>query len=96
MYSTYRSHCTMKAMVGIVPHGAVTLISDLYGGSVNEREIFKQSGIAEKLTDTVAVIMNKGFLISDCCKCKLYCPPFLSKQRQTQSTRLGRHRPWPD
>ena len=29
MYSTYKSHCTMKGLVGIAPHGAVTLISGL-------------------------------------------------------------------
>ncbi|KAJ8273933.1 hypothetical protein GJAV_G00107130 [Gymnothorax javanicus] len=82
MYSTYKSHCTMKALVGIAPHGAVTFISELYGGSVSDKEIFKQSGIAELLTEDMAVMVDKGFLISDCCKCKVYCPPFLSKQTQ--------------
>ncbi|XP_010778120.1 uncharacterized protein [Notothenia coriiceps] len=82
MYSTYKSHCTMKALVGIAPHGAVTFVSSLYGGSVSDKEIFKQSGIAAKLTENMAVMVDKGFLISDCCKCKVYCPPFLSKQKQ--------------
>ncbi|XP_030577988.1 uncharacterized protein LOC115774735 [Archocentrus centrarchus] len=82
MYSSYKSHCTMKALVGIAPHGAVTFISDLYGGSISDKELFKQSGIAEKLTEDMAVMVDKGFLISDCCKCKVYCPPFLSKQKQ--------------
>ncbi|KAL3983384.1 acetyl-CoA C-acetyltransferase [Sarotherodon galilaeus] len=67
MYSSYKSHCTMKALVGIAPHGP---------------ELFKQSGIAEKLTEDMAVMVDKGFLIIDCCKCKVYCPPFLSKQKQ--------------
>ncbi|XP_034061864.1 uncharacterized protein LOC117539709 [Gymnodraco acuticeps] len=82
MYSTYKSHCTMKALVGIAPHGAVTFVSSLYGGSVNDKEIFKQSGIAALLIENMAVMVDKGFLISDCCKCKVYCPPFLSKQKQ--------------
>ncbi|XP_030610768.1 uncharacterized protein LOC115798161 [Archocentrus centrarchus] len=82
MYSSYNSHCTMKALVGIAPHGAVTFISDLYGGSISDKELFKQSGIAEKLTEDMAVMVDKGFLISDCCKYKVYCPPFLSKQKQ--------------
>ncbi|XP_038133840.1 uncharacterized protein LOC119778593 isoform X2 [Cyprinodon tularosa] len=82
MYSTYKSHCTMKGLVGIAPHGAVTFISELYGGSVSDKEIFRQSGIAELLTEDMAVMVDKGFLISDCCKCKVYCPPFLSKQMQ--------------
>ncbi|XP_033947499.2 uncharacterized protein [Pseudochaenichthys georgianus] len=82
MYSTYKCHCTMKALVGIAPHGAVTFVSSLYGGSVSDKEIFKQSGIAALLTENMAVMVDKGFLISDCCKCKVYCPPFLSKQKQ--------------
>lgn len=77
MYSSYKSHCTMKALVGIAPHGPVTFISDLYGGSASDKEIFKQSGIAELLTRDMAVMVDKGFLISDCCDCKVYSPPFL-------------------
>ena len=82
MYSTYKSHCTMKGLVGIAPHGAVTFISALYGGSVSDKEMFKQSGIAELLTENMAVMVDKGFVISDCCKSKVYCPPFLSKNKQ--------------
>ncbi|KAL4008190.1 hypothetical protein ACER0C_002042 [Sarotherodon galilaeus] len=83
-YSSYKSHCTMKALVGIAPHGPVTFISDLYAGSVSDNELFKQSGIAEKLTEVMAVMVDKGFLINDCCKCKVYRPPFLSKQKKNQ------------
>uniref|UniRef100_A0A669C549 Uncharacterized LOC109201326 n=1 Tax=Oreochromis niloticus TaxID=8128 RepID=A0A669C549_ORENI len=83
-YSSYKSHCTMKALVGIAPHGPVTFISDLYAGSVSDKELFRQSGIAEKLTEDMAVMVDKGFLITDCCKCKVYRPPFLSKQKKNQ------------
>ena len=72
----------MKGLVGIAPHGAVTFISALYGGSVSDKEMFKQSGIAELLTENMAVMVDKGFVISDCCKSKVYCPPFLSKNKQ--------------
>uniref|UniRef100_A0AAR2KIZ6 THAP-type domain-containing protein n=1 Tax=Pygocentrus nattereri TaxID=42514 RepID=A0AAR2KIZ6_PYGNA len=69
MYSTYKSHCTMKGLVGTAPHGAVTFL-------------IKQSGLAKLLTEEMAVMVDKGFLITDCVKCKVYCPPFLSKQSQ--------------
>uniref|UniRef100_A0AAR2IUP2 THAP-type domain-containing protein n=1 Tax=Pygocentrus nattereri TaxID=42514 RepID=A0AAR2IUP2_PYGNA len=82
MYSTYKSHCTMKGLVGIAPHGAVTFVSSLYAGSVSDKELFKQSGLAKLLTEEMAVMVDKGFLITDCVKCKVYCPPFLSKQSQ--------------
>ncbi|XP_039869404.1 uncharacterized protein LOC120722458 isoform X2 [Simochromis diagramma] len=84
-YSSYKSHCTMKALVGIAPHGPVTFISDLYAGSVSDKELFKQSGIAEKLTEDMAVMVDKGFLITDCCKCKVYHPPFVSKQKKKKN-----------
>ncbi|KAL4008194.1 hypothetical protein ACER0C_002046 [Sarotherodon galilaeus] len=84
-YSSYKSHCTMKALVGIAPHGPVTFISDLYAGSVSDKELFKQSGIAEKLTEDMAVMVDKGFLITDCCKCKVYRPPFLSKKKKKKN-----------
>ncbi|XP_024655003.2 uncharacterized protein LOC112430761 [Maylandia zebra] len=98
-YSSYKSHCTMKALVGIAPHGPVTFISDLYAGSVSDKELFKQSGIAEKLTEDMAVMVDKGFLITDGCKCKVYRPPFLSKQKKKKNqvkemqatVRLGLH-----
>ncbi|TRY56542.1 hypothetical protein DNTS_022798 [Danionella cerebrum] len=82
VYSNYKSHCTMKCLIGIAPHGAVTFVSQLYAGSMSDKEIFKQSGIAKHLTENMAVMVDKGFLISDCVKCKVYCPPFLSKAKQ--------------
>ncbi|CAJ1066258.1 uncharacterized protein LOC112434876 [Xyrichtys novacula] len=82
MYSTYKSHCTMKALVGIAPHGPVTCISQLYAGSILDKEVFKQSGVGELLREDMAVMVDMGFLISDCCRCIVYCPPFLSKQKQ--------------
>lgn len=72
----------MKGLIGIAPHGPVTFVSQLYAGSVSDREIFKQCGITKMLTEDMAVMVDKGFLISDCVKCKVYCPPFLSRGKQ--------------
>ncbi|KAI2655910.1 50S ribosomal protein L29 [Labeo rohita] len=65
MYSNYKSHCTMKGLIGIAPHGPVTFVSQLYAGSVSDRELFKQCGITKRLTEDMAVMVDKGFLISD-------------------------------
>ncbi|XP_063741858.1 uncharacterized protein LOC134865935 [Eleginops maclovinus] len=82
MYSTYKSHGTMKGLIGIAPHGVVTFVSSLYAGSVSDKELFIQSGLANLLTEEMAVMVDKAFLINGCDNCKIYCPPFLSKQNQ--------------
>ncbi|CAM4537219.1 unnamed protein product [Leuciscus chuanchicus] len=82
MFSKYKSHCTMKGLIGIAPHGPVTFISSLYEGSISDKELFRRSGLADLLTDDMAVMVDKGFLITDCVKCKVYCPPFLNKKSQ--------------
>ncbi|XP_054906296.1 uncharacterized protein LOC129372803 isoform X2 [Poeciliopsis prolifica] len=92
MNPSHRSLSTMKALVGIAPHGAVTFISDLYRGSISNRELFKRSGIVENLTKDMAVMVNKGFLIRECCECKVYSLSFLSKHPEEQATaRLKMH-----
>ena len=74
----------------MAPHGAVTFISELYAGSISDKEITKQSGIVELLTEDMAVMADKGFLIDDCIPGKLYIPPFLSKQSQMPATDVNK------
>ena len=91
MYSQYKSHSTMKAMVGMAPHGPITFVSKLYGGSISDKELFKRSGIQHLLTKDMAVMADKGFLIDDCIPGKVYRPPFLSsKQSQMPADQVHR------
>ena len=39
LFSTYKNHTTLKGLVGISPSGAITFISQLYTGSMSDREI---------------------------------------------------------
>jgi len=41
-YSSYKSHTTMKALVGITPNGAVSFVSELYSGSISDPDIVKR------------------------------------------------------
>ncbi len=100
VFSSYKSHCTFKAMVGMAPHGALTFVSGLYEGSVSDKEIFRQSGIIPLLSPDMAVMVDKGFLVDDLVPGKVHRPPFLSEGNQmspqdvheTQSiARLGAH-----
>ncbi|XP_041634301.1 uncharacterized protein LOC121503806 [Cheilinus undulatus] len=82
VFSTYKSHSTFKGLIGMAPHGAVTFVSSLYEGSISDKEIVKQSGIVSQLKPTMAIMVDKGFLVGDCVPCKVYIPAFLSKRAQ--------------
>ncbi|MGR3913214.1 MAG: transposase [Gammaproteobacteria bacterium] len=68
LYSTYKSHTTFKGLIGIVPSGAVAFISELFTGSISDRELFEQSGLL-KLLETVprgkSLMADRGFDIED-------------------------------
>ena len=42
LFSAYKNHTTLKGLVGISPSGAVTFRSQLYTGSISNREIVRQ------------------------------------------------------
>ena len=82
VFSTYKSHATFKAMVGMAPHGAVTFVSGLYAGSMSDREIFKLFGIVKLLKPGMAIMVDKGFRVDDLVPCKVYRPAFLRNKQQ--------------
>lgn len=82
VYSTYKGHTTLKALVGMSPHGAVTFVSSLWSGSVTDKELFKQCGIIPLLEEDMAVMVDKGFRIDGLVPCKVYQPPFLVGKSQ--------------
>lgn len=81
-YSTYKSHTTVKGLVGIAPNGTFIFISQLFTGSISDRQIVLKSGILEYL-DSVPprknVMADRGFNIQDLLVKKdllLNIPPF--------------------
>ncbi|KAJ8684818.1 hypothetical protein QAD02_020611 [Eretmocerus hayati] len=83
-YSHYKGCETVKLLVGMDPSGVITYISPAYGGRISDKEIFKQSGLLEKLDPTVdAIMVDKGFDIDLECLAshiQLIIPPKLSKK----------------
>ena len=79
-YSSYKSHNTAKGLVGISPLGAVTFISDLFGGHASDRQIVVSSGILDLLQPGDSVMADRGFEIQDLWvskKALLNIPPFM-------------------
>ncbi|CAK1585392.1 unnamed protein product [Parnassius mnemosyne] len=44
-YSNYKSTNTLKVLVGVSATGCVTFVSDAYGGSISDRQLFEKSNI---------------------------------------------------
>ena len=79
-YSSYKSHNTAKGLIGIAPNGAVTFVSELYGGHCSDRAIVEDCGIVELLSEGDSVMADRGFEIQDLlAKKKVYLniPPFM-------------------
>ncbi|PFX34809.1 Fucolectin [Stylophora pistillata] len=85
LFSSYKNHTTLKGLVGISPSGAVTFVSQLYTGSISDREIVYRSGFLDLPFDEGdSVIADKGFTVEDLLPLgvKLNIPPFLGSSKQ--------------
>lgn len=56
---------TIHTIVGIMPSGAVSFISKLFGGSVSGRELTIQCGILDLFEHGDSVMADRGFMIAD-------------------------------
>ena len=80
LFSSYKNHTTLKGLVCISPSGAVTFISQLYTGSISNREIVRRSGFLDlPFDDKDSIMADKGFTIQDLLPLgvSLNLPPFL-------------------
>ncbi|CAN8006746.1 unnamed protein product, partial [Ixodes hexagonus] len=80
-YSAYKSSNTFKGLIGISPNGLVSFVSELFTGSISDRESVIQSGFLDlSFDENDAVMADKGFVIQDLLEkkgVKLNIPPFL-------------------
>ena len=65
MYSNYKGRITWKGLVGVNPNGVVSFVSDLWAGSISDKQIVIESGLLDKCEQGDAIMADKGFLISD-------------------------------
>lgn len=80
LYSSYKSHCTMKCLIAVNPFGAACFVSDLFEGSISDVEIFDESGILQHVNIKDSFLVDKGFTVQHLLLRKqatIYIPPFL-------------------
>ena len=77
-----------KGLVGISPAGVITFISDLWADSVSDKVITQKSNLLDMCETGDAIMVDKGFLISDLTTARLIdliIPPFKKQKHQLSS-----------
>ena len=85
-FSQYKSITTAKFLLGIVPSGCVTFVSQLYSGGISDKEIT----LLERRDNVIA---DRGFVMNDQLEplgCTLNIPPFLNNQGQFSEDQLSK------
>lgn len=80
LYSSYKTYCKCKVLGGITQSGAISFIPDVYESSMSDKDIFKESGILNKLNEGNLVMVDRGFNIWDLLLKKgadIVIPPYL-------------------
>ena len=52
-YSTYKSHTTFKSLIGVDPNGGIMFVSQLFEGSISDKQIVQRSGFLETVKQKV-------------------------------------------
>ena len=84
-WSNYKHHNTVKYLIGITPQGAVSFLSQGWGGRVTDKHLTENSGLLQKLLSGDVVLADRGFDIREsvglmCAEVKI--PAFTRGQKQ--------------
>ena len=64
-YSQYKSHNTIKYLIGVTPQGTVSYISSGRGGRVSEKYLTENCGLLDQLLPGDTVLADRGFNIQE-------------------------------
>lgn len=81
-YSSYKSRNTFKLFLSISPIPHFNFVSNLYSGSISDKEIVKECGFLDQLNPGDTIMADKGFNIQDLLALhhtRLLAPPIMKK-----------------
>lgn len=81
-FSSYKSTNTFKLLISISPVPHINFVSNLYSGSISDKQITKQCGLIEQLNPDDVIMADTGFNVEDLLALKhvqLLAPPIMSK-----------------
>lgn len=84
-YSSYKSHNTMKYLIGVTPQGTVSFISDGYGGRTSDKYITQDSGFLDFIQPSDVILADRGFDCHDAIgsqQAELKVPAFTKGKKQ--------------
>ena len=90
-FSSYKNHNTYKVLIGISPGGAVTFVSNLYPGSISDKQLTRKSVLLQLLKKNDSVMADRGFDIQDDLTplgVKMNIPPFMKGRSQLEPSEL--------
>lgn len=95
LYSVYKSHTTLKYLIGISMSGVIIFISKAFGGRTSDKAATLKSGILDHLQEGDLMLADKGFLIREEVNAKkalLELPCFVNRGNQLHPTELENSR----
>ena len=64
-FSQYKHHNTVKYLIGVIPQGTVSFISEGWGGRTSDKYLMEQCSLLTHLVPGDLVLADRGFDISD-------------------------------
>ena len=84
MYSNYKSHNTVKCLIGVTPAGVVSFLSYGWGRCASDKMIALKSGFLEVVSHGDCILAYLGFLIEEelaVCGAVLRIPAFTGEKK---------------